>query len=127
METIKILVVDDEEEFASTLADRLELRGFNAEAVNCGEDALMKIVKEPPDVVVLDLKMPDMSGLEILNEIKESNPAIEVIMLTGHGSTASGIAGMKEGAYDYIMKPVEIGELAKKITQAAAKKKPPVD
>lgn len=118
MQGLKILVVDDEKEFAETLAERLDLRGFETSVAHCGEDAMTFVYAKAPDVVVLDLKMPDMSGLEVLEEIKAHASDVAVIMLTGHGSTASGIEGMKRGAFDYMMKPVDIAELVEKIQQA---------
>lgn len=122
MKGIKVLVVDDEKEFAATLAERLELRGFKTFVAHCGEDAMTIVYGGIPDVVLLDLKMPDMNGLEVLEEIKRHAPEVAVIMLTGHGSTASGIEGMKRGAFDYIMKPVDITELVDKINQANNKR-----
>ncbi len=118
MNEIKILIVDDEVEFASTLVERMELRGIKAKATNCGEDALSSVIMEPPDVVLLDLKMPDIGGLEVLDGIKSTDPSIEVIMLTGHGCTVSGIEGMEHGAFDYLMKPVDLKVLLEKIQQA---------
>lgn len=122
MDNIKVLIVDDEVEFASTLAERMELRGFLTKVTNCGEDALSSVISEPPDVVLLDLKMPDIGGLEVLDAIKDTNPDIEVIMLTGHGCTISGIEGMEHGAFDYLMKPVDLNMLLEKINQAYSKK-----
>jgi len=122
MNTIKVLIVDDEIEFASTLAERLELRNFKTVVMNNGEDALASVNHDPPDVVVLDLKMPTLDGLDVLKGIKSINPEVEVIILTGHGSTAAGIEGMKKGAFDYIMKPVDLLELIEKINQAYAKR-----
>lgn len=121
MNNIKILIVDDETEFAATLAERLELRGYNTTVTNCGEDALAVVHTAPPDVVLLDLKMPDIGGLEVLDAIKETNYLIEVIMLTGHGCTVSGIEGMEHGAFDYLMKPVNLTILLDKIELAHAK------
>lgn len=118
MSEIKVLIVDDEVEFAATLAERLELRDIAAQTVNNGKDALATILVRPPDVVVLDLKMPDLSGLEVLHGIKSHDPAIQVIMLTGHGSTSSGIEGMERGAFDYAMKPIDLDLLLEKINQA---------
>ncbi len=118
MDDVHVLIVDDEVEFASTLAERMELRGFKAKATNCGEDALSSVIAEPPDVVLLDLKMPDIGGLEVLDAIKNTDPTIEVIMLTGHGCTVSGIEGMEHGAFDYLMKPVDLKMLLEKIQQA---------
>lgn len=122
MNKIKVLIVDDEVEFASTLAERLELRNIQTMVMNNGEDALAFVNHDPPDVAVLDLKMPTLDGLDVLKGIKSINPEVEVIILTGHGSTAAGIEGMKNGAFDYIMKPVDLLELIEKINQAYAKR-----
>ncbi len=122
MANIKVLIVDDEVEFASTLAERLELRNIKTVVLDNGEDALASVHMSPPDVVVLDLKMPDLNGLEVLMGIKSINSSVEVIILTGHGSTAAGIEGMKNGAFDYIMKPVDLLELIDKINQAYEKR-----
>lgn len=121
MNKINVLIVDDEVEFASTLAERLELRNIKTVVMNNGEDALAFVNHAPPDVVVLDLKMPTLNGLDVLKGIKSINPDIEVIILTGHGSTSAGIEGMENGAFDYIMKPVDLLELIEKINQAAEK------
>ncbi len=121
MTNITLLIVDDEVEFATTLAERMELRGITTQTANNGKDALEMVHSSPPDIVILDLKMPDMSGLDVLQRIKAIHPAIEVIMLTGHGSTASGIEGMEKGAFDYIMKPVDLTELLEKIRLAHGK------
>ncbi|MBC8318494.1 MAG: response regulator [Desulfobulbaceae bacterium] len=123
MVEIDVLVVDDEEDFASALTARLTLKGFNAKAVTSGEEALPAIANDPPHVVVLDLKMPDLGGLEVLEGIKSFAPNIEVIILTGHGSVANGIEGMERGAFDYIMKPVDLEEIIVKINEAYEKYK----
>ncbi len=122
MNKINLLIVDDEVEFAATLAERMELRGLAAQIANNGKDALEMVSASQPDVVILDLKMPDLSGLEVLEGIKAKDPSIEVIMLTGHGSTASGVEGMEKGAFDYIMKPIELAELLEKINLAYNKR-----
>jgi len=123
MENIKLLIVDDEEEFAATLAERLELRGFSSKSVSCGNNALEVLASNfSPDVVLLDLKMPDISGFEVLIEIKEKYPSIEVIMLTGHGAATGGKDSKERGAFDFIMKPVDIIELTGKIKSAYQKK-----
>ena len=122
MENIKLLIVDDEEEFAATLAERLELRGFSSKSASCGNNALEVLASNfSPDVVLLDLKMPDISGFEVLIEIKAKYPSIEVIMLTGHGAATGGKDSKERGAFDYIMKPVDINELASKIKAAYLK------
>jgi DNA-binding NtrC family response regulator len=121
MDTIKILIVDDEMEFGSTLAERLELRGLAAKAVSGAQEALAVLASDwRPQVVLLDLMMPGIDGLATLDLIKKHDPRIQVIILTGHGSTESGIIGMQRGLFDYLMKPVDIGELVSKIKEASA-------
>jgi len=118
----KVLIIDDEMEFASTLAERLDLRNFDCKAVESADQAFELLHRGwTPAVVILDLKMPGVDGLATLGMIKKHNHAIEVIMLTGHGSTVSGIEGMKRGLFDYLMKPVDIGELVAKINEASNK------
>lgn len=122
MDEIKVMIVDDEIDFAEAVAERLELRGFHLKTVNCGKDALTALSANfLPDVVLLDLKMPNMGGFEILVELKEKYPTIEVIMLTGHGAASSGTDSMEHGAFDFIMKPVDFGELTEKIKLAYEK------
>jgi DNA-binding NtrC family response regulator len=120
---IKVLVVDNEVEFASTLVERLCLRNIVAKGAFSGEDALSMITDCSPDVIILDLQMPDMSGLNVLSKVKDIDPTIEVILLTGHGSFEAAITGMERGAYDYIIKPVDLSLLVEKITEAYEKKK----
>jgi DNA-binding NtrC family response regulator len=120
---IKVLIADDEVEFGSTLATRLQLRSFDTSMVTSGGEALEAIEKEPPDVLLLDLKMPDIDGLEVLASLKQSHPDIRVIILTGHGSFEAGQEGMKLGAYDYVMKPVDLDRLIEKIKDAFLEKK----
>jgi len=119
----KVLVVDNEVEFASTLAERLRLRKIEAESVFSGEEALPAIGRFQPDVIILDLDMPDISGLEVLSRVKDLDPTIEVILLTGYGSFDAGITSMELGAFDYIVKPVDLTHLMEKITEACALKK----
>ena len=118
MQNLRILLVDDEEEFVTTLAERLELRGLQARAATNGEDALHMIEADPPRVVILDVMMPGLGGLEVLKRIKARHPQISVILLTGRGSTKEGIEGMQLGAFDYLMKPINIEELIKKMQEA---------
>jgi DNA-binding NtrC family response regulator len=122
MRATNILIVDDEIEFGTTLAERLELRGFSARAVSCAEEALAILSSSDwlPQVAILDLMMPGINGLATLDLIKKHDPRIQVIILTGHGSTESGIVGMQRGLFDYLMKPVDIGELVAKINEACA-------
>jgi len=119
---IKVLLVDDEVEFASALAERLRLRNFDTQAVSNAEDALTVIRNTPPDIVLLDYRMPGTDGIGILKIIKEVNPAIEVIMLTGLQDTLSMEEGMKSGIFEYMVKPVDIGELMVKINLAQKKR-----
>ena len=115
---LKILLVDDEQEFVSTLAERLELRGMYVKVATDGEMALGIIETDPPQVVVLDVMMPGLSGMEVLERIKAIDPKIQVILLTGHGATKDGIKGMQLGAFDYLIKPVDIDELIEKLNKA---------
>lgn len=122
MPPAKVLLLDDEVEFGSALAERLRLRDYDATAVSQAEDALTFIRSDPPDVVLLDLRMPGMDGIEVLKIIKQINPSIEVIMLTGHGDTQTVEQGMKSGAFQYVMKPIDIGELILRIDKAVKKR-----
>ena len=122
MTNAKLLIIDDEVEFASTLCQRLQLRGFDVTDVYSGGEGLAVLSTIEPEIIILDLKMPDMSGLDVLEGIKNHNQSIEVIMLTGHGSTASGIEAMEKGAFDYLMKPVDLKELLEKINSADEKR-----
>jgi len=118
METIKVLLVDDEKEFVTTLAERLELRGIQALVATDGETALDMIETDPPRIVILDVMMPGIGGLEVLKRIKDQGLQLPVILLTGRGSTKEGIAGMQLGAVDYLMKPIDIEKLIKKMREA---------
>jgi len=118
MDRIKILLVDDEHEFVTTLAERLELRNMKATIAMDGETALGHIENDPPQVVVLDVMMPGLGGLEVLEKIKAIDSKIQVILLTGHGATKDGIRGMQLGAFDYLIKPIDIEELVKKLNEA---------
>jgi len=120
MKNLKILLVDDEEKFISALADRLRLRGFIVTTELDGEDAIEKIETESFDVMVVDLLMPRMGGIELLKRIKCSGIDTPVILLTGHGSSKEGIQGMKLGAYDYLMKPIAFEELLDKLYKASS-------
>ncbi len=115
MKKLSVLLVDDREEFVTTLAERLMLHGMEVETANNGEDALGILKEKAIDVAVLDVIMPGMGGLEILERIKNTHPDIQVILLTGHGSTKEGIEGMHLGAFDFLMKPVDIEELIAKM------------
>ena len=115
---LRVLIADDEVEFASTIVSRLNLRNYTASMVNSGKQALEAIEKAPPDVLLLDLKMPDLDGLEVLATLKKTYPNLAVIILTGHGSLEAGVMGKELGACDYVMKPVDLGVLMVKIEAA---------
>ena len=117
----KLLIIDDEIEFASTLCQRLNLRGIDTTDVHSGTEGLSQLAELAPEIIILDLKMPDMNGLDVLDGIKQYNTAIEVIMLTGHGSSAAGEEAMEKGALSYIMKPVDLKELLENIKIATKK------
>jgi len=117
-ETIRLLLVDDEEGFRTAIARRLGKRGFDLIQASCGEECLALLGKSPVDVVVLDVKMPGMSGIETLKAIKKSHEKVQVILLTGNIAVSDGIEGIKAGAFDYLTKPVEIDHLVNKIKQA---------
>jgi DNA-binding response OmpR family regulator len=118
MSGTRVLIVDDEVEFAATLSERLELRGYEAKAVYCAEDAIALARSNPPQVMLLDLRMPGMSGLDLIRVIKQFDSDIVIILLTGHGEEESRTEGLASGAADYIMKPVDIEKLLIKIEQA---------
>jgi len=122
VDPIRVLLVDDEEEFLGTLVKRLNLRDVKAKGVGSGQHALDSLEKDPADVVVLDVKMPGMDGIETLREIKARHPLVEVIMLTGHASLEVAIEGMEAGAFDYLMKPINIDDLLYKLQDAYKRK-----
>ncbi len=122
MDTLNVLLVDDEVEFRETLEKRLRKRNLNVKGVGSGEEALIQLVEEPMDVVVLDVRMSGMDGIETLRAMKKAHPLIEVIMLTGHASVEVAVQGMEFGAFDYLMKPMEIDDLLYKIQDACKKK-----
>lgn len=121
-ENINLLLVDDENQFRQTVAKRLMKRGVNVIQASSGQECLESITKDPVDVVVLDVKMPVMDGIETLHRIKEKHPDTEVIMLTGQASTRDGVDGIKSGAFDYLSKPIELEHLISKIRQAFDKR-----
>ncbi len=124
MPELRVLIVDDEADFAGTLAERLRLRGFDAVATGAADEALARMRGGfEAEVVLLDLKMPGVDGLATLSLLKQEDPAVEVILLTGHGSTTAAIEGMQRGLFDYLVKPVDISELVDTIREAAAKRR----
>ena len=121
MAEYRVLLVDDEEEFVSALSERLSLRGIEVDSALNGEEALASLVDKEFEVVILDVMMPGLGGLEVLRQIKSTHPNTQVILLTGHGSTREGIEGMRLGAFDYLIKPVDIEEMLAKMKEAASK------
>ena len=119
-----IMLVDDEAPFVETTAMRLERRNIKSIAAFSGKECLEALkTHQTIDVIVLDVKMPGMDGIETLKIIKKDFPLIEVVMLTGHATVESGIAGMKLGAHDFLTKPCDIEELAGKLEEATKKKR----
>lgn len=108
----KVLLVDDEREFVQTLSERLLLRDMGSAVVYDGESALEMVSEEEPEVMILDLKMPGIDGIEVLRRVKKTHPKIEVIILTGHGTEADREVCMKLGAFAYLQKPVDIDQLS---------------
>jgi len=114
----RVLVVDDELDFLETVVRRLEKRQVETAGATTGREALELLSQQSFDVVVLDVRMPGMDGLEVLKVIKTRWPFVEVILLTGHASVESGLQGMQLGAFDYVMKPCKLTDLLPKIEQA---------
>ena len=119
MDSIRVLIVDDEAQFVDAVVERLELRGFDAGGVTNGQDALEVLQKKSYDVVLLDVKMPGLGGLEVITKAKEQWPDLQVVLLTGHGSTQDAEEGMRLGAFQYVMKPVKIDELVRILLEAS--------
>ena len=121
MKTIRLLLVDDEDHFRQTLAKRLAKWGLASDQAADGNECLSILDKKAIDVVVLDVKMPGMSGIEVLQNITAKYPRTEVILLTGQANALEGVEGIKSGAFDYLMKPIELEHLFNKILQAYEK------
>jgi len=122
LEPFDVLLVDDETEFLETLVKRIKKRNVNVHGAKSGEEALSFLENQAVDVVVLDVRMPGLDGIETLRKLKKDHPLIEVIMLTGHASLEVAIEGMELGAFDYLMKPVDIDDLLYKLQDAYKKK-----
>lgn len=119
----KILLVDDEARFRTTLAKRLKARGLDIATAASGEDAVEEVKQTHFDVVVLDIRMPGMDGLETLTVLKKIRPDLEIILLTGHASLALSQEGIRLGAYECLLKPCDLDVLMEKISQAHQLKK----
>jgi DNA-binding response OmpR family regulator len=118
----KVLLVDDEKDFALTLAERLGMRGIQVSTAFSGEEALNLLETYRPDVMVLDLMMPGMSGSTVLGRVKNLYPNLPIILLTGLSSTAEGVSGISKGAFDFLIKPLQIEELIEKIGSAVKRR-----
>ncbi len=124
MAIANVLLVDDEAPFVETMTKRLTKRDLSIIPAFSGEEALERLKEQKNiEVIILDVKMPGMNGIETLQEIRKRHPLIEVIMLTGHATVESAIEGMKWGAFDYLMKPCDIEHLIYKVSEAASKKR----
>ena len=119
----RVLIVDDEERFRTTLCKLLVVKGVDAKAVGSGKEALNELDINPYDVVLLDVKMPEMNGIEALAELKKAHRTVEVIMLTGHASVDVAVEIMRLGGYEYLLKPCPVDELMDKIESATERKK----
>lgn len=123
MKELKLLIVDDEERFLSTTQKLLLKKGYDAFTAGSGSEALDLLKRHTIHVVILDVKMPKMDGIETLKEIKRQFPLVEVIMLTGHATVESAVDGLKSGATDYLMKPTDVEDLIGKAEEAFEKRK----
>ena len=118
----RVLVVDDEKEFADVLAERLQIKGYQAQACHSGREALDTLRDSEMDVVVLDLVMPEMDGIDVLNEIKKYKPQIEVIILSGKATHEDAIKGIERGAFEHLDKPCDDHKLLSSIDDARQRK-----
>jgi DNA-binding NtrC family response regulator len=122
VDKFRVLLVDDEEELVTTLVERLAYRGVEAEYALGGQRAIEKMREADFDVVVLDLKLPGMSGTDVIKTIKEEHPHVPVIMITGHGSPHDGPEEKPEEAFDYLPKPIDLEDLIEKMREAIRSK-----
>ncbi|NWH06602.1 response regulator [Desulfobacter latus] len=118
----KVLIIDDEQEFTQALAERMTTRGMTVSTSSSAIEGLKNVEEHSFDVVVLDLQMPEMDGIETLKVLKKKKPELQVILLTGHATVEKGIEAMKLGAMDLLEKPADLTTLTEKIKKAQAKK-----
>ncbi len=118
----KILIIDDEERFRTTMAKLLTVRGLEVSTIGDGETALKELREKSYDVIILDVRMPGMSGIQVMAELRKLDPFIEVIIMTGYASVDNAKKIMELGAYDYLLKPYNIDELMEKIEAAYDRK-----
>ncbi|MDQ7831459.1 MAG: response regulator [Desulfovibrionaceae bacterium] len=122
MKKIKLLLVDDEENFVNTLAERMKMRDVPSRVVFSGEEALEAVKVEAPDVMVLDLRMPGIDGMDVLRKVRKAHPHVQVIILTGHGTDLDEEEAKKLGAFHYHKKPIDIDELLSTVKKAYREK-----
>ena len=123
MSALNLMLVDDEERFLATTAKLLERAGHRVLTASSGQAAIELLGEQDVDVMILDMKMPGMGGLEVLREVRLRFPLVEVIMLTGHGTIESAVEGLKSGAFDFVTKPCDIETLVSKAEEAAARRR----
>ena len=121
MEPMRVLIVDDETELVSALVERLDIRGIDADGLNEGPAALEQIKKQSYDVVLLDLKMPGMDGLEVIRRMHAEQPELKIILLTGQCDAETTERGKSSGAWDCLVKPVQIDQLLEVLKTAAGR------
>lgn len=122
MEKFKVLLVDDEEEFVKALSERLQMREVGSDLAFNGEQALQIVKDQEPDVMVLDLKMPGIDGMEVLRRVRKAYPKVQVIILTGHGTEKDAEEAKRLGAFAYLQKPVNLDQLVQTMRKAYKKK-----
>jgi DNA-binding NtrC family response regulator len=122
MKAFKVLLVDDEEDFVTGLSERMKLQDVGSEVALDGEQALKKVEEQNPDIIVLDLKMPGMHGMMVLDKVKKAHPDIQVVILTAHGSEKDEEEAKRLGAFAFLRKPVALEQLMEVVTQAYRKK-----
>jgi DNA-binding NtrC family response regulator len=115
---LDVLLVDDEQEFVDAFAERLRLRGFNPHVANNGEQALRMVDEGNARIIILDLKMPGIDGLEVLRRVKKMHPETQVIILSGHGSEKDEETARNIGAFEYLRKPADIGDVLEALKRA---------
>ena len=120
--TERILLVDDEKKFLDAMSARMEARGMEVSTSESAEEALDMLAKEAYDAVILDLRMPEMDGIEALKRMKEKRPEVQIILLTGHATVEEGVEAIKLGAMDFLEKPADLDAISEKIKKAKEKK-----
>ena len=118
MSKIKLLLVDDEEDYVKTMAERMEMRDVGSRVALSGEEALQMVEEDAPDVMVLDLRMPGINGMEVLERVKREHPHVQIIILTGHGSEKEEEEARRLGAFEYLQKPADTSDLLATVRSA---------